>query len=264
MELSNSYKLILGVVPFASIVIGGWLCKAIPDSSIIAKLLSVIAEKDLTDLMRKNGFSKTSVITFQLVRIVVAILGSYGITIVLGEGSKSGIALFVLLLILMYKVFYIWLLSKDRGRIKRLNIVLPYTIKSIAYLASVYPVNNALIKAIDISPVEFKPDLEKLCSDIDEDPTSFAPYQAFIDKYDGRLNRLDYYLKTLYRMSMSASTEEAKLLSNLNETISEEMSTARKAKNDAVNSTVTWLGLIPVALLSGMLLFLMLAVSTAI
>ena len=42
MELSNSYKLILGIVPFASIVIGGWLCKAIPDSSIIAKLLSSI------------------------------------------------------------------------------------------------------------------------------------------------------------------------------------------------------------------------------
>lgn len=264
MEISNSYKLILGVVPFVSIVIGGWLCKAIPDSSIIAKLLSIIAEKDLIDLMKKNGFSKTSVVTFQIVRLAVAFFSAYGITLILGEGKKSIAFLFILLLILMYKLFYVWLLYKDRNRIKKLNIVLPYTIKSIAYLASVYPVNNALIKAIDISPVEFKPELEKLCADIDLDPTSFAPYQAFIDKYDGRLNRLDYYLKTLYRMSMSASTEEAKLLSNLNETISEEMSTARKAKNDAVNSTVTWLGLIPVALLSGMLLFLMLAVSTAI
>ena len=63
---------------------------------------------------------------------------------------------------------------------------------------------------------------------------------------------------------MSASKEEVKLLTNLNETISEEMSSARKAKNDLVNRSVTWLGLIPVALLTVMLIFLMVAISMSI
>ena len=264
MVLSNELRLILGAVPFIAVLAGGWILGVVPDSSVIGKVLGIIAEENLSVLMKQNGFSKTSVTRYQLMRIVLAFALGFGITLVLDTEGVSGIIATVIAIAGMYKFFYVYLLWKDNARIKKLNTVLPYTIKSIAYLANVYPVNNALLKSIEIVPKEFREDIRMLCEDIDKDPASFAPYQAFIDRYDGRLNRLDYYLKTLYRMSMSATTEEVKLLTNLNETISEEMSTARKAKNDAVNSTVTWLGLIPVGLLTIMLLFLMVVISTAI
>ena len=264
MPFNANYKLILAVIPFISILAGGVITGAVPDNTAIAKVMKVLAEDDLELLMRRNGFAKTTVTLYQLFRIIFAVLLGAMIYVLIGETGYSSIAICILAIIGGYKLFYIYLVYKERGRIKKLNMVLPYTIKSIAYLANVYPVNNALLKAIDIVPLEFKEDLTMLCNDIDIDPTSFDPYQKFIDRYEGKLSRLDYYLKTLYRMSMSASKEEVRLLTNLNETISEEMSSARKAKNDAVNRSVTWLGLIPVALLTIMLIFIMIAISMSI
>lgn len=257
-------KLALALVPFLAIVTGGWILGAIPENSVTGWLFQVIAEKDLGKLMRYNGFSRMSIRTFQIGRIAVALFGSIVLTGAMGFDNLKNWVLGALILAGLYKLFYIYLFFADNARIKRLNSVLPYTIKSIAYLANVYPVNNALIKSIEIVPKEFKEDIKTLCEEIDEDPTGFAPYQAFIDRYDGRLNRLDYYLKTLYRMSMSASEEETRLLTNLNDTISDEMSLVRQTKNNAVNNTVSYLGLIPVALLTIMLLFLMVTVSLSI
>ncbi len=258
--LPLAYKLILALVPFVSIIVGGWLCGGISDKTAVGRFLDSIAEKDLESLMRHNGFSSTSVKAYQITRLVLGFVGCLILTGVMGFGQIRNWLLGAITLVLVYKVFYFYLQFKDSARIKRLNTVLPYTIKSISYLASVYPVNNALLKSVDIVPKEFQEDLRILCEDIDDDPTTFAPYQAFIDRYDGRLNHLDYYLKTLYRMSVSATKEEARLLSNLNETISNEMSVVRQQKNNAINNTVTYLGLIPVGLLTIMLMFLMVAV----
>lgn len=264
MKISDAYMAILIAVPFVSIIIAGWILGAVPNKSFIGKMLTIAAEENLEDLMRKNGFTKTKVITFQIARLLFAIFIAFAIVYILDIKDNSVVVITILLFVLGYKAFYLFLLYKDQARINKLNTILPYTIKSIAYLACVFPVNNALIKAIPLVPKEFRADLEQLVNDIVEDPTTFEPYQKFIDRYDGRLNRLDYYLKTLHRMSESSTSEEQKLLSNLNATISDEMSAARAMKNKSVNDTVAYLGLIPVALMTIMLLILMVMVATAI
>jgi len=264
LVLETSYKLILFIIPFICIITFGWVIGLFPDSSKISKLLSFIAEENLETLLKCNGFSNTKLFYFQGIRILFALCLTAAIYIIFGFSGITGYATLVVIFIGFYKLFYFYLVNKDNQRIKKLNMVLPYTIKSIAYLANVFPVNNALLKSIEIVPKEFQQDIEMLCKDIDKDPTSFTPYQKFIDRYDGRLNRLDYYLKLLYRMSMSATKEEVKLLTNLNETISEEMSNARRSKNETINKSVTWLGLIPVALLTIMLVFLMIEISVSI
>jgi len=264
LALLGIYKWLLLIAPFILIMIGGYIAGAVPDKSATGRLLGSLAERDLAMLLKKNGFSGVKLSVYQFARIETAIVAGAAIPFLLEYKGVAAILLFAAVFFATYKFFYVFLVIKDRARIKRLNMMLPYTIKSIAYLANVYPVNNALIKSIELVPLEFKEDLKELCNDIDDDPISFTPYQRFIDRYDGRLSRLDYYLKTLYRMSKSAGKEELKLLSNLNETISEEMSNARKLKNDAINSRVTYFGLIPVALLTMMLIFLMVVISMSI
>lgn len=260
METGEIKNMLLFFIPFISVLLGGWMAGYVPDSSAVGRFFAVITEKDLPELMKRNGFERTGVIAYEVVRIVIAAFMAFTLPGILDIGGLGYFATVIVILFAAYKAFYIYLKYMDSQRIRRLNMVLPYTVKSIAYLAEVYPVNNALVRSVELVPDEFKGDIKILCEDIDKDPVSFAPYQKFIDAYGGRLQRLDYYLKTLYRMSMSASREESKLLSGLNATISSEMAEARRQKNDAVNSTVSYLGLIPVGLLTAMLVYLMMNV----
>lgn len=262
----NSNRIFLFLVPFLLILFGGWILGAVPEKSAVGKFFDALTEKDLPLLMRENGFDRMDVRVFLLGRIFFSFLFSYlFLNVLMGKGNGiSGVFLFFLLILAVYKGFYFYLCWLDRKRIQRLNTVLPYMMKSVSYLATVYPVNNALLKSLEIIPEDFKGDIRLLCEEIDKDPVSFSPYQKILDRYDGKLSRLDYYFKTLYRMSMSASKEESKLLSGLNSTISEEMSAARKQKNEIVNSTISYLGLIPVGLLTAMLVYLMMNVLNAL
>ena len=263
MNIINRYSLLLAIVPFVLIYIGAWLLDALPKGSVIGAFLDILAEKDLEIYMRKNGFNKTSVRSFQVFRVIVGLVVAGFLASMQGEIIKKILWAFATLIV-VYKAFYVYLLMLDAGRISRLNKQLPYVIKSIAYLVYSFPVTNAIQRAIEISPPEFKYDLEQLTLDIDNDPTNFTPYQKFIDRYDGKLKNLDNYLKILYRMSMSATKEEAKLLSSLNATISDELSYVRQEKNNAINSRVSYLGLIPIMFLVAMLMYALIVITGAI
>ena len=263
MTLLLKYPYIFAIIPFAIVIVIAYFLDAFPKSSVLKKFLDLIAEKDLGKLMIKAGLTKTSVVSYQILRVGLAFMVILILSVFGGIG-KDDIILAVGIWLAMYKLLYVFLLIKERNRINKLNQELPYCIKAVSYLCYLYPVNNAFEKSIDYVPEVFKYDIETLVKDIDEDPLTFAPYKKWIDRYEGKLTLLDGCLRNLYRMSSSTSKEQDKHLANLNSSLSAETRRVRKAKNDSINSTITWLGMIPVLLLATMLIVLIVVVVGAL
>ena len=255
--LNNPY--VFAIIPFVIVIVFAYFLGAFPKNSALSKMLDLIAEKDLKKLMIKAGLTKTSVVSYQILRVSFASMIVL-ILYVFGGIGKDSIFLLVGIWIAMYKLLYVFLLVKERNRINKLNQLLPYCIKAVSYHCYLYPVNNAFEKAIDYVPEVFRYDIETLVKDIDEDPLTFAPYKKWIDRYEGKLTLLDGCLRNLYRMSSSTSKEQDKYLANLNSNLSAETRRVRKTKNDSINSTITWLGMIPVLLLAAMLIVLIVVV----
>ena len=259
--LRNDY--IFAIIPFVIIIVIAFFLDAFPKNSNISKILSFIAEKDLEKLMIKAGLTQTSVVSYQILRVGFA-FAIILIMLVFGGLNKDNLILLISIWFGIYKLLYVFLLIKEKDRINKLNQELPYCIKAIANLCYLYPVNNAFEKAIDYVPDSFRYDIETLVKDIDEDPLTFVPYKNWIDRYEGKLVLLDGCLRNLYRMSSSTSKEQEKLLSNLVYEVSNEESRVRKAKNESINSTISWLGMIPVLFLAGMLIVLIVVVAGAL
>jgi len=144
---------------------------------------------------------------------------------------------------------------------KYLSTLLPYCLKSVIYLCYIYPVNNALAKAINYIPDEFKEQLRVLVNEIDDNPNSYQPYQKFIDPYQGKMPALNMYMHVLFRISQSSDSETSKLLSSINQSVSDELNMVRGNKNKTINDTIQYLGLIPVVLVTFMLGYLLVIVS---
>jgi len=263
MDLLLKQPYIFAIIPFIIVVLVAYFLDAFPKNSTLVKILNLIAEKDLGKLMIKAGLTKTSVFSYQILRVSFAFM-IVAILMVLGGFGKESLILLVAIWIGIYKLLYVFLLIKEKNRIKKLNQELPYCMKTISNLCYLYPVNNAFEKAIDYAPEVFRYDLETLVKDIDEDPLTYAPYKKWVDRYDGKLTVLDRNLRSLYRMSASTSKEQDKSLSTLNLDISAEMQRVRKEKNDSINSTISWLGMIPVLFLAGMLIVLIVVVMEAL
>lgn len=258
----QKFSPILAIVPLALIIITGFYFEIFNPKTKFYKFLDLIAEKDMDKWMLRAGIDRTVRVGFQILRLGGgAVLGAVIAYVYLGEINAQFILFAILFSIIVYKVIYLYLIAAANSRISRLNKLLPYFIKTIAYLAYVYPINNAIITSLDYVPKEFENDMKLLIEDMDKYPNSFDPFQNFIDRYDGQLDNLDAYFRSIYRMSMSAKDEDKKTLNSLNETISQDVNRVREAKNKAINTTVSTVGMIPVALLSIMLTYVLVSLS---
>lgn len=256
--VKNPY--ILAIIPFVAIIVAAYFMDVFPKTSIFTRILDGLAEKDLPELMIKAGLTKTSVRSYQVLRIGVVVAMLCIVLTFNNSDVKETIIKCAVLAIASYKFLYFYLVIKERNRIAKLNQELPYCMKAISYLCYLYPVNNAFEKSIDYVPEVFKSDIEILVKDIDKDPLSFQPYQNWIDRYEDKLDNLKYNLRELYRMAESSSKEQETMLANLNESISNETRRVRLAKNNSINSSISWLGMIPVFLLGLMLMSLLVVI----
>ena len=247
--LSTNFTYIFAILPFIVIMVTAYFLDALPKSSAFVKILDFIAEKDLDAIMMKSGINKTfSRIKYQGIRILLGVLSSAVIYLIVKPSTITSWIIVIIYGVGMYKLMYFILVLSYKSDISKLNRELPYLIKTIVFLCYLYPLTNALEKSIKYAPKKFKGDLEQLMEDIHDNPIDFSPYQKWIDKYDGKLKNLDLYLKMLYKMKTSAtSADQAKLLQNINAEVSADVIRARKAKNNAVNSTIKYIGLLPSA-----------------
>jgi len=265
MQAINKYNWILFVVPFVLVIIGGWFLDLIPNRSFISKainkLLEIITEKNLKELLLFNNIAKTEEAAkkIQRLRIGFTLIAALMLTISFGSGVFSKIFVFFITIIIAYKFIYIYLLYLDRARIKRMNILLPYALKTLSYLIYQYePVTAAIKMAIPLVPKEFKHDFELLYEDLFNCSNSSDAFNNMINKYDGKLENLDSYFKLINRLQQSGISQAGETLANLNRMISDNVNIARQEKYDIDNAALAYWGLLPVALLTIALIGLLL------
>ena len=257
----DRYRFILFIIPFLIMLLllenhyASNMIKQIKKYSIA--IINSIQEKSLNDLISANFMINSD--TFQLIRILVSIIICLCVWLALDK--KLLVWQLIIMLIIIYKFCYLYLKMLDQKRKKHLSTLMPYCLKSIIYLCYIYPVNNALAKSINYVPDEFKDQLSTMVNEIDNNPTSFQPYQRFIDPYQGKMVTLNMYMHVLFRISQSSDNETSKLLSSINQSVSDELNMVRGNKNKTINDTIQYLGLIPVVLVTLMLGYLLVMVS---
>lgn len=245
--LKTNFTLVFAIIPFIVVMITAYFLGELPRGSIFTKLLDLIAEKDLDKMMMKSGVNKIfSRLKYQGIRLLLGALSGVLMYTLMQPQTVSSWIIVIGYGVGVYKFMYLILVLSYKSKISRLNRELPYLIKTIVFLCYLYPLTNAIEKSIKYAPDDFKDDLETLMNDIYDNPIDFRPYQKWIDKYEGKLKNLDLYLKMLYKMKTSStSKDQAKLLQNISAEVSADVIRARKAKNNTVNNTVKYVGLLP-------------------
>jgi len=211
------------------------------------RLLAMMKEPCLAALTAEAFGPCIRTSSFMAVRIATAAI--VGLAVSRLAAGMPGLAAGVAGAVIVYRLFYDYLRLCHQRHLRRLNQLMPYFMKTVICLCYNNPVGNALLKALDYVPREFRASMEKLLADLDADPNSFMPYESFITAYGRRIKHLDYYFKSLYRIAQSGGSETGRLLDELNQSISDDINIIRAEKNEAINATVSYLGLIPVALL---------------
>ena len=262
----NKFSIILGIVPFVIIIFAGFLLGCFNPKSHIYQLLSGLSETDLHQWMEKAGFEKTTQFAFQSLRILVSItLGILISYVIYFNDRKMFIICSIIGALLIYKGLYYYLRVLAKQRINKLNQLIPYMMKNIIYLCHIYPLNNALLISINYVPEEFKADMSTLVREIDTTQGStYEPYKHFIDRYEGQLDGLDMYFSMLYRMGQSVRSNDENLLDSLNKMIDDDVARVRLDKNEQINKTVALIGNIPVLLLTAMLVYVMILMTSAL
>lgn len=251
------FYILLAVIPFVIIIVVGFALDAFDPRTHIAKLLSAIAETDLSEWMKKAGFDKTTKFLFQVFRIVSSITIGFLLAYIVESEDKLKMVGFTLLFaFIFYKFLYYYLRVMAQQRINKLNQLLPYMMNYIIYLCHIYPLKNALLTSIDYVPKEFRQDMITLCKELDEDDSD-RPYKNFVNRYEGKLKNLEVYFSMLYRMGESTAVSDDQSLDALDKMVAEEVSRARIQRNDAINKSIALVGLLPVISLVIMLVYIM-------
>ncbi|MEA5027140.1 MAG: hypothetical protein VB012_05755 [Erysipelotrichaceae bacterium] len=255
--LIYQYRLILLICPLSALLV------VIQSADFLSKWQTV--KQSINGQFHKSGIPTVKKLLvsspilinyrqFQLIRVI----GSLVVTMAL-KPSSVFIGFFIFLVI--YSAFYLYLILIMDVKKKQLRMKLPYCLKSIVYLCYIYPVANALSKAIDYIPEEFVGSLQEFVYAIDQHPSSFQPYQNFIQPFAKQMPSLNMYMRILYRMAQSGGSEADHLLSSINQSISDEINLVRLQKNKNINNMIQYLGLIPVGLVTFMLGYLLIFVS---
>lgn len=268
MQAITKYNIIFAIVPIVLIVLIAWYLDVIPNTNVINRLinktLNIFVEKDMKELMLYNGFSKTSVEAFQRLRLAFSILIAVSCVVFLDETIWFKIGLALIVIFITFKLIYVYLLYIDSVRIKKMNRLLPYAMKTVSYLMYEYPVATAIEKAIPSVPKEYKHDMELMLQDLMDDPNSSAAFDNMIERYHGRLNNLDNYFRLINRLQISGTRNASETLTNLNKMISEGVNISRRQNYRSQNKAISYLGLMPVIILCIMLLYLLLCYVEAV
>ena len=268
MQVITRYNIIFAIVPIVLIVIIAWYLNVIPNTNAINKFinntLNIFVEKDMKELMLHNGFPKTSVESFQRLRLALSILVAVAAVVFLDEKLWVKLGLALIVTTIFFKLIYIYLLYLDAVRIKKMNRLLPYAMKTISYLMYEYPVATAIEKAIPSVPKEYKHDMELMLQDLMDNPNTSDAFDNMIERYHGRLDNLDNYFRLINRLQISGTRNASETLTNLNKMISEGVNISRQQTYRAQNKSISYLGLLPVVILCIMLLYLLLCYVDAV
>ncbi len=129
---------------------------------------------------------------------------------------------------LVFKLPYIQLKTLYKKNLYRINLMLPYYLKSLEILIQHYTVPVAIARSIDTAPEIFKPGLQKLISRIEAGDMSVDPYMDFAKEYPVRDSMR--MMRLLYRLSLGSQENKQEQLMMFAKTVSTLQNKAREQK----------------------------------
>ena len=134
----------------------------------------------------------------------------------------------VLIGFLVFKWPYIKLKNYYKANLHRINLMLPYYLKSLEILVQHYTVPVAISRSIESAPEIFKPGLRELIQKIENGDSSVQPYMDFAHKYPVRDSMR--MMRLLYRLGLGSQENKQEQLLMFSRTISTLQNKAREQK----------------------------------
>lgn len=128
----------------------------------------------------------------------------------------------------VFKMPYMQLKSVYKKKMYRINLMLPYYLKSLEILIQHYTVPVAIARSIDTAPEIFKPGLRKLISKIEAGDMTVNPYMDFAKEYPVRDSMR--MMRLLYRLSLGSQENKQEQLMMFSKTVSSLQNKAREQK----------------------------------
>jgi len=128
----------------------------------------------------------------------------------------------------VFKLPYIQLKNYYKANLHKINLMLPYYLKSLEILAQHYTIPVAIARSVDTAPDIFKPGLNRLIDKIDAGDSSVQPYMDFANEYPVRDSMR--MMRLLYRLSLGSQENKQEQLLTFSRTISALQNKAREQK----------------------------------
>ena len=129
---------------------------------------------------------------------------------------------------IVFKLPYTQLKNYYKANLHRINLMLPYYLKSLEILAQHYTIPVALAKSIDTAPEIFKSGLRRLVDKIEAGDSSVQPYMDFANEYPVRDSMR--MMRLLYRLGLGSQENKQEQLLTFSRTISSLQNKAREQK----------------------------------
>lgn len=138
------------------------------------------------------------------------------------------ILLSVIIGFIVFKYPYVQLKNYYKANLHKINLMLPYYLKSLEILAQHYTIPVALARSIDSAPEIFRPGLQRLVDKIDAGDSSVQPYMDFANEYPVRDSMR--MMRLLYRLGLGSQENKQEQLLTFSRTISALQNKAREQK----------------------------------
>ena len=130
--------------------------------------------------------------------------------------------------IVIFKLPYIKLKGYYKSRLKTIEGLLPYYLKSLEILIQHYTVPVGISRSIETAPDIFKPGLKKLIARIDAGDSSIQPYIDFANEYPVRDSMR--MMRLLYRLNLGSNQDKHEQIMMFSRTVSTLQNKAREQK----------------------------------
>lgn len=128
----------------------------------------------------------------------------------------------------VFKLSYIQLKGYYNQHLSKINMMLPYYLKSLEILVQHYTVPVALARSIDTAPDIFKSGLKTLIDKIEAGDASVQPYMDFANDYPVRDSMR--MMRLLYRLSLGSQENKQEQLAMFAKNVSTLQNKAREQK----------------------------------
>lgn len=128
----------------------------------------------------------------------------------------------------VFKIPYIQIEKYYKNNLHRINLMLPYYLKSLEILIQHYTVPVALARSVETAPDIFKSGLRKLVARIEAGDSTVDPYMDFAKEYPVRDSMR--MMRLLYRLSLGSQENKQDQLLMFSRTVSTLQSKSREQK----------------------------------